>query len=162
MRDTLRQFTTTDLFKASLCLLDKLGLKYTKGAEGSLSAKDLFRNKQLPKSAVEALELVTSTYFVAIIDERTFEANREHVSLEAAIHDAEDEKYNGMFVFAIEISHDTKATRSMMSTITRAFNLLAVEKPAVLLIRQNHKLSLSICERTKFKQKGKSGKSSEG
>lgn len=157
MRDTLRQFTNADLFIASLNLLDKLGLKYFKGAENSISANDLFKGFQLPKDALEALNLVSEIYFVAQIDERTFKNNSEHVALEAALLDAEDDKYKGIFIFAINIPADIKTTRSLMSSLTRAFNQRAVDKPVVLFIKQDNKLSLSICERTKYKLKGKPG-----
>ena len=111
MRDTLQQFTTADLFTASLNLLDKLGLKYFKGAESSISANDLFKGFQLPKDAIVALDLVSEIYFVAQIDERTFKNTPNSVALEAALQDAEDDKYKGIFIFALNIPSDIKTTR---------------------------------------------------
>lgn len=146
MIDTLFQFINTDLCSASLALLDKLGMKYTRGAEESLKINDLFSGKSTP----EALDSVTATYFVALIDERTFENSRKQVALDTALDEAIEEKYKGMFVFAIDVKPKANLTRTMAATLTRAFNRLAVNKPVVLIIKQNETIALSICERTTY------------
>ena len=155
MRDTLRLFTTKGLFAASRCLLDKLGLKYKAGAESPLAAINLFnaneRTKNLPKAAREALALVTDTYFIAQIDEGTFATDSSQTTFDIAMRDAEEERYKGMLVFAVDVRNDAHITRTMGATLTRAFNRLAVCQPVVLLIRQGHLLSIATCERTERK-----------
>ena len=106
MEQTLKLFTTTDLRSASLGLLDKLGLKYAVGAKMQLDIHKLFRNMNLSKATEEAIEIVSGTYYVAQIDNRSFTDNFQTIDLDAAIHDAMDDKYNGIFVFAIEVNPD--------------------------------------------------------
>jgi type I restriction-modification system DNA methylase subunit len=153
MIDTLFQFTNTDLCSASLALLDKLGMKYTRGAEESLKIYDLFNGKSTP----EALDSVTATYFVALIDERTFENSRKQVALDTALDEAFEEKYKGIFVFAIDVKPEANLTRTMAATLTRAFNRLAVNKPVVLFIRQSETLSIATCERSNYAQTWREG-----
>lgn len=157
MRDTLKLFTTASLLDASQHLLNKLGLQYTKGAGQSFPAASLFEDVKLPIVAQEALAIVSETYFVGTIDERTFESNPGQIDLDDALHNAEDEKYNGIFVFALDLQPQANATRTMLSALSRAFNRKAADKPVVLFIRQESRLSLSTCERTKYKIKGKPG-----
>ncbi len=157
MQETLLKFVNDGLCEASLALLDKLGIKYTRGAEKPLEKKDLFTDKTLSKATTEALNFVTETYFVALIDERTFENNPNNVALSSAIDQAKDEKYNGMFVFAVDVQPEAKITRTVAATITRAFNKLAVNKPVVLIIRQSDMLSIATCERSNYAQTWREG-----
>jgi len=150
MKETLKLFTKSDLRKASLCLLDQLEMRYTLGAGKPLQTKDLFAGKSLSKAAKEALDIVTATWFVALIDERTFDGHRDNLELRSAIENAKDEKYKGMFIFAIEVMPDAKLSRTVAANITRAFNKLAVDKPIVVLIRQAEKLSIATCERGSY------------
>ncbi len=150
MKETLKLFTKSDLRKASLCLLDQLEMRYTLGAGKPLQTKDLFAGKSLSKAAKEALDIVTATWFVALIDERTFDGHRDNLELRSAIENAEDEKYKGMFIFAIEVTPEAKLSRTVAANITRAFNKLAVDKPVVVMIRQAERLSIATCERGSY------------
>lgn len=157
MKETLKLFTKSDLRKASLCLLDQLEMRYTLGAGKPLQTKDLFAGKSLSKAAKEALDIVTATWFVALIDERTFDSHRDNMELRTAIEGAKDEKYKGMFIFAIEVMPDAKLSRTVAANITRAFNKLAVDKPVVVMIRQAERLSIATCERGSYIRSGNIG-----
>lgn len=157
MIDTLLQFINTDLRSASLALLDKLGMKYTLGAKTPLAVSDLFKGKGLSKAATEALNVVTAIYFVALIDNRTFNNSRTQITLDSALDEAKEDKYNGMFVFAIDVKPEANLTRTMAATLTRAFNRLAVNKPVVLFIRQSETLSIATCERSNYAQTWREG-----
>ena len=157
MKETLKLFTKSDLRKASLCLLDQLEMRYTLGAGKPLQTKDLFAGKSLSKAAKEALGIVTATWFVALIDERTFDGYRDNLELRTAIEDAKDEKYKGMFIFAIEVTPEAKLSRTVAANITRAFNKLAVDKPVVVMIRQAERLSIATCERGRYNRSGNIG-----
>lgn len=150
MIDTLLQFVNTDLRSASLTLLDKLGMKYTLGAKMPFATKDLFKDQKVSDTAAKALDLVTATYFVALIDNRTFDNSRAQITLDLAFDEAKEEKYSSMFVFAIDVKPQANLTFSLATTLTRAFNRLAVNKPVVLIIKQNATMALSICERTEY------------
>lgn len=150
MKETLKLFTKSDLRKASLCLLDQLEMRYTLGAGKPLQTKDLFAGKSLSKAAKEALDIVTATWFVALIDERTFDGHCDNLELRSAIENAKDEKYKGMFIFAIEVTPEAKLSRTVAANITRAFNKLAVDKPVVVMIRQAERLSIATCERGSY------------
>ena len=157
MKETLKLFTKSDLRKASLCLLDQLEMRYTLGAGKPLQTKDLFAGKSLSKAAKEALDIVTATWFVALIDERTFDGHHDNLELRSAIEDAKDEKYKGMFIFAIEVTPEAKLSRTVAANITRAFNKLAVDKPVVVMIRQAERLSIATCERGSYARSGNIG-----
>lgn len=157
MKETLKLFTKSDLRKASLCLLDQLEMRYTLGAGKPLQTKDLFAGKSLSKAAKEALDIVTATWFVALIDERTFDGHRDNLELRSAIENAKDEKYKGMFIFAIEVTPEAKLSRTVAANITRAFNKLAVDKPVVVMIRQAERLSIATCERGNYTRSGNIG-----
>ena len=150
MKETLKLFTTTDLRSASHGLLDKLGLKYSPGARTQLDIHKLFSKLQLSKATEESLGVVSGVYFVAQIDERSFTETVHTVELDNAIHDAEDDKYNGMFVFAVHLRQDANVNRTILANLTRAFNRYSVSNPVILIIQQNEYLSLSICERTSY------------
>ena len=157
MKETLKLFTKSDLRKASLCLLDQLEMRYTLGAGKPLQTKDLFAGKSLSKAAKEALDIVMATWFVALIDERTFDGYRDNLEFRTAIEGAKDEKYKGMFIFAIEVMPDAKLSRTVAANITRAFNKLAVDKPVVVMIRQAERLSIATCERGSYARSGNIG-----
>lgn len=157
MKETLKLFTKSDLRKASLALLDQLEMRYTLGAGKPLQTKDLFAGKSLSKAAKEALDIVTATWFVALIDERTFDGYRDNLEFRTAIEGAKDEKYKGMFIFAIEVTPDAKLSRTVAANITRAFNKLAVDKPVVVMIRQAERLSIATCERGSYARSGNIG-----
>lgn len=150
MKDTLKLFTTTDLRTASHGLLDKLGLKYSPGAKTQLDINKLFSKLQLPKATVESFGIVSGVYFVAQIDDRSFVNNSNTVEIDTAISDAKDEKYNGMFVFALQVNPGANVTRTMLANLTRAFNRYAASNPVALFIQQGNLLSLSTCERTSY------------
>ncbi|MDY6327360.1 MAG: N-6 DNA methylase [Bacteroidales bacterium] len=156
MKDCLKRFVNSGLFEASLSLLDELGIRYTKGSAQTIDARRLSTDK-LSKAADAALDLVSCTWFVAQIDDRTFQQQPDSVTLDLALSDAGQEKYNGLFVFAVEVKPDANVTRTVAATLTRVFNRIAKAQPVILFIRQGHELSLSTCERSEYTQQWRSG-----
>ncbi len=156
MKDCLKQFVNSGLFEASLSLLDELGIRYTKGSAQPIDARRLSTDR-LSKAADAALDLVTGTWFVAQIDDRTFQQQPDSVTLDSALSDAGQERYNGLFVFAVEVKPDANVTRTVAATLTRVFNRIAKAQPVILFIRQGHELSLSTCERSEYTQQWRSG-----
>ena len=156
MKDCLKRFVNSGLFEASLSLLYELGIRYTKGSAQTIDARRLSTDK-LSKAADAALDLVSCTWFVAQIDDRTFQQQPDSVTLDLALSDAGQEKYNGLFVFAVEVKPDANVTRTVAATLTRVFNRIAKAQPVILFIRQGHELSLSTCERSEYTQQWRSG-----
>lgn len=156
MNECLKQFVNTGLFEASLSLLDELGIRYTKGSAQFIDVRRLSTDR-LSKAADAALDLVTGTWFVAQIDDRTFQQQPDSVTLDSALSDAGQERYNGLFVFAVEVKPDANVTRTVAATLTRVFNRIAKAQPVILFIRQGHELSLSTCERSEYTQQWRSG-----
>ena len=156
MKECLKQFVNSGLFEASLSLLDELGIRYTKGSAQTIDAR-LLSTDRLSKAADAALDLVTGTWFVAQIDDRTFQQQPDSVTLDSALSDASQERYNGLFVFAVEVKPDANVTRTVAATLTRVFNRIAKAQPVILFIRQGHELSLSTCERSEYTQQWRSG-----
>ena len=156
MKECLKRFVNTGLFEASLSLLDELGIRYTKGSAQTIDARRLSTDR-LSKAADAALDLVTGTWFVAQIDDRTFQQQPDSVTLDSALSDAGQERYNGLFVFAVEVKPEVSLTRSTAATLTRVFNRIAKAQPVILFIRQGHELSLSTCEHSEYTQQWRSG-----
>ena len=156
MKDCLKRFVNSRLFEASLSLLDELGIRYTKGSAQSIDVRRLSTDR-LSKAADAALDLVSGTWFVAQIDDRTFQQQPDSVTLDSALSDAGQERYNGLFVFAVEVKPDANVTRTVAATLTRVFNRIAKAQPVILFIRQGHELSLSTCERSEYTQQWRSG-----
>jgi len=156
MKECLKRFVDNGLFEASLSMLDELGIRYTKGSAQTIDARRLSTDK-LSKAADAALDLVTGTWFVAQIDERTFQRQADEVEVDTALQDAGDERYTGLFVFAVEVKPEVSLTRTVAATLTRVFNRIAKAQPVILFIRQGHELSLSTCERSEYTQQLRSG-----
>lgn len=156
MKECLKRFVNAGLFEASLSLLDELGIRYTKGSAQTIDARRLSTDK-LSKAADAALDLVSGTWFVSQIDDRTFQQQPDSVTLDSALSDAGQERYNGLFVFAVEVKPDANVTRTVAATLTRVFNRIAKAQPVILFIRQGHELSLSTCERSEYTQQWRSG-----
>lgn len=156
MKECLKRFVNAELFEASLSLLDELGIRYTKGSAQTIDVRQLSTDR-LSKAADAALDLVTGTWFVAQIDDRTFQQQPDSVTLDSALSDASQERYNGLFVFAVEVKPEVNLTRTVAATLTRVFNRIAKAQPVILFIRQGHDLSLSTCERSEYTQQWRSG-----
>lgn len=150
MEQALLQFTSESLASASRSFLDKLGLKYTNSSDSSMPKASLFKKIKLSKTVEEAFDIVSDIFFIGKIDERSFTASHDTIDINTAISRAEEEKYNGLFIFAIKVSPEASLNRTSISSFTRAFNKLAASKPVVLLTLHGEKLSLSVCERTSY------------
>ena len=155
--DSLKQFVNGNLREASLSLLNEFGMRYAQGAEQAIDARALCGDIRLSKAADAALNTVTETYFIAQIDDRTFQSKPDAVALDKALSVAGSEKYNGLFVFAVEVKPEVSLTRTVAATLTRVFNRIAKAQPVILFIRQGHELSLSTCERSEYTQQWRSG-----
>ena len=155
--DSLKQFVNGNLREASLSLLNEFGMRYAQGAEQAIDARALCGDIRLSKAADAALNTVTETYFIAQIDDRTFQSKPDAVALDKALSVAGGEKYNGLFVFAVEVKPEVSLTRTVAATLTRVFNRIALAQPVILIIRQGHELSLSTCERGEYTQQWRNG-----
>ena len=151
-KNALEQFANQKcgILEASLNLLKQIvgADKYTLGSQNSRSIKELCERRNVNHQQIlnEVFDHIRSTYYVARLDQRAFSNKTEAVELESALTEAEQEKYKGLLIFAIDVDEDVKLMRTIVSELTRVFNRLS-NNPVILFIRQGDSLSISTCER---------------
>ena len=164
MRDSLLSFCHLPLFDAAMQFLEHVGVKCsTQTAEPipflgyyAEAAKDA--GAEVPKSLKKVFARIDATYFVGVVNDETLGGQTDAVDFKA---EAEKEKYDGMFVFAVEMKDGEPLTRTEAALITRGFNRFARQNPATVLIVEGRgvgaRLSIATCERTPYKQDWRPG-----
>ncbi len=158
MIETLKQFTAgKSLFEATSGLLAKLHIEFSRETAEPINVADIY-NGPMPAYLTEALQSIEHTYFIGVVNDQSLAGAKSDDSLdEIAESVTHDGKYDGMFVFACDAKAGASLTRTQASTLTRAFNRIAVYNPVILVIRQDNLLSLATCERTEYAQVWRQG-----
>ncbi len=158
MIQTLNRFSSESLFDATSHLLNKLNIEFF-GQETAepIKVADLY-DGPMPQYLKDALECIKDTYYIGIVNDKSLAGAKSADSLDDIAETIQHGgKYDGMFVFACDAKQDANITRTAATALTRAFNRLASENPVILIIRQNHLLSLSTCERMSYSQEWRQG-----
>lgn len=184
MKEILKAFVNGSLFDATVNLLDHLGVKCATQTAEPLSLADLCEENArdagvaIPKTVRDVLARVDSTYFIGMVDDKSLagRSDGEKGDPAAALKTAAaNERYDGMFVFAIEMKAGAPLNRTDAATIVRACNRLARQMPATVLILEKATddsrpsntpitrhpltatLSIATCERTVYRQTWRPG-----
>lgn len=153
----LRNFTTETLFDATSSLLSTLHIHFDRETAEPISVADLY-DGVMPQYLKEALTDVSHTYFIGIVNDDSLRGMKRSDSLDdVADTMARGGKYDGMFIFAVDVKTSANLTRTDASALTRAFNRIACANPVILVIRQGDLLSLATCERTNYSQEWRRG-----
>ena len=155
MPEILRSFACESLFDASNKLLKHLGVKCSTQTEEPIPFLELYEDAakdagaEVPKPIKKIFGRVHKTYFIGTVDDDTLGGKSEKVDFAAV---AEKPKYEGMFVFAVEMKPGETLTRSEAAVIVRGINRVVRQQPATVLILEDTMLSVATCERTAYKQ----------
>ena len=158
MEQTLRQFISGNLFKASDLLLSKLNIKHTQEEPTPMRFQDYYES-QLPQYIEKALQLTTECYYIGEVCDDAIKgvADSDTKLAEDLEKLRANAHYKSMMLFAVDLVPDNNVTRSDMAVLTRAFNRLVYNFPVTVIFRQGQYLSIGTCERTEFKQEWKQG-----
>lgn len=160
MENVLRLFRESSLYDACLQMLNHLHVAVNEVTKEPIPFVDLYKGTYaatLPIALQEVLDKVSATYYIGNIDATTLTGHGVAKTLEEVNAATQDGKYEGMMVFAVEVSDGKELTRQESTVLTRAFNRIASAQPVILFIRQGKYLSLSTCERMKFSQEWRNG-----
>lgn len=147
MRDTLKNFTTESLEKASGVLLKKLNIKYTPLVEGVTFDKYFEQNDFSYQYVEDVKQKLEHIWHIGFVNDETFKEDTASAN--------NSTKADSINIFACEIKPEEKFTRSLAVALTRAFNRVSTRKvnfnydmPVVVIMRQGTLLSIATCERS--------------
>lgn len=168
--EILKSFASESLFDATGKLLAHLGVRCTTLTKEPLSLLDLYADAahevgaKVPESIRDVLARVGTAHFIGTVDDRTLvgETSVEEGGVTALKAAAAKEKYNGLYVFAVQMKPDAPLSRADAATVVRAINRLAKQEPATVLILEGTTpekttLSIATCERSAYKQTWRPG-----
>lgn len=157
MITALKHFTTETLFDATSTLLSTLHIQFDRETAEPIDVADLY-DGMMPKYLKDALSNVSNTYFIGIVNDDSLRGEKRSDSLDDVANTmVRGGKYDGMFIFAVDVNTSANLTRTDASALTRAFNRIACANPVILVIRQGDLLSLATCERTNYSQEWRQG-----
>ena len=160
MTDILAAFASEPLFAASAKFLKHLGVKFSTQTEEPIPFLELYEeaateaNATLPKDIKAIFSRVENTYFIGTVTDDTLKGENAGVDFKT---EAAKPKYEGMFVFAVEMKPGETLKRSEAAVIVRGINRVVKQQPATVLILEDTLLSVATCERTAFKQAWRPG-----
>ena len=160
MIDILAAFASEPLFAASAKFLKHLGVKFSTQTEEPIPFLELYEeaateaNATIPKDVKAIFSRVENTYFIGTVTDDTLKGENAGVDFKA---EAAKPKYEGMFVFAVEMKPGETLKRSEAAVIVRGINRVVKQQPATVLILEDTLLSVATCERTAFKQAWRPG-----
>ena len=158
IKDILQKFANTDLYSASLVLLEEVGVKINQETCEPIDIAD-FYDGEMPKYLQNALTQIGKSYYIGVVNDETLAKTVSAVSLQdeqQKVLDAQG-KYNGMFIFAMDAKEGVDLKRSEVASLTRAINRIAYAVPVILIVREGCHLSLATCERTEYNQDWRKG-----
>ncbi len=184
MPEILVAFTAEPLFAAASKFLKHLGVKFSTQTEEPIPFLELYEdaateaNATIPKDIKAIFSRVENTYFIGTVTDDTLKGENAGVDFK---EEAAKPKYEGMFVFAVEMKPGETLKRSEAAVLVRGINRVVRQQPATVLIVErvtsgqclvasegesklttNHyplitNLSVATCERTAYKQTWRPG-----
>ena len=182
MTDILAAFASESLFAASAKFLQHLGVKFSTQTEEPIPFLELYEeaakeaNATIPKDVKAIFARVENTYFIGTVTDDTLKGENAGVDFK---EEAAKPKYEGMFVFAVEMKPGETLKRSEAAVLVRGINRVVKQQPATVLIiervasgqclvaRKENKLttnhyplttlSVATCERTAYRQTWRPG-----
>lgn len=160
MTDILAAFANEPLFAASAKFLTHLGVKFSTQTEEPIPFLELYEeaateaNATIPKDVKAIFSRVENTYFIGTVTDETLKGDNAAVDFRT---EAEKPKYEGLFVFAVEMKPGESLKRSEAAVLVRGINRVVKQQPATVLILEDTLLSIATCERTAFKQTWRPG-----
>ena len=168
MHDILASFASEPLFAAAKKFLEHLGVKCSTQTELPIPFLELYgeaakeANSTIPKDVAAIFPRIENTFFIGSVTDDTLKGDKSGVDFKA---EAEKPKYEGMFVFAVEVKPGESLSRGEAAVLVRGINRVVRQQPATVLIVEKAVcdgepttlLSVATCERTAYKQKWRPG-----
>lgn len=160
MTDILAAFASEPLFPASEKFLKHLGVKFSTQTGEPIPFLELYEeaakeaNATIPKDVKAIFARVENTYFIGTVTDDTLKGENAGVDFK---EEAAKPKYEGMFVFAVEMKPGETLKRSEAAVLVRGINRVVRQQPATVLILEDTILSVATCERTAYKQTWRPG-----
>jgi len=160
MTEILATFASEPLFSASEKFLKHLGVKTSAETEDPIPFLELYEDAakeagaEIPKPIEKLFKRVAKTYFIGTVTDDTLSGNQASVDFKDA---SAQPKYEGMFVFAVQMKDGEALTRGEAALLTRGINRVVRQQPATVLILEDTLLSVATCERTPYKQTWRPG-----
>lgn len=160
LTEILASFASEDLFKSTGRLLKYLGVKCSTQTEEPIPFLDIYDNmardagSEIPRPVREIFERVEKTFFVGAVDDDTIGGSTAAVNYNNTSAQA---RYNGMFIFAVQLRDGATLTRTEASVLTRGINRIVHQMPATVVILEGTTLSIATCERTAYRQTWRPG-----
>lgn len=158
LQQALNRFVDgSDIREASMSLLESLGVKFTQISPAHLPLYRLFpADSSLIRSHQDLVDKVTDVGIVGVATDETFSQDAPQTqSIDEVDTKLNNVHYEEMAFFSIEAS--TPLTKTEIRLLTRSFNKRMKNRPVVLLIVCDNKLSLSTCERSAYIRSGYEG-----
>ncbi len=158
MKATLEQFTSGNLFDSSYLLLKKLQIPHTMEVSAPIRYEDYYENT-VPAYVQNALSLSNYCYYLGEVSDDAIQGfDKGDTPLSEDLKKLQDNvHYRSMMIFAVDIKPEAHITRTILATLTRAFNRLVYNFPVTVIFRQGHLLSIATCERTEYQQEWRQG-----
>lgn len=160
MQEILAAFASEPLFSTSEKFLKYLGVKTSTQTADPIPFLEMYEDAakdagaEVPKPIKKLFGRVEETYFIGSVDDDTLHGGKEGVSFQV---ECQNQKYEGMFVFAVHMKDGEELTRTDAALLTRGINRLVHQQPAIVLILEDTLLSVATCERTPYKQTWRPG-----
>ena len=160
MHEILAAFASEPLFSASEKFLKYLGVKTSTQTADPIPFLEMYEDAakdagaEVPKPIKNLFGRVEETCFIGSVDDDTLRGGKEGVSFQI---ECQNQKYEGMFVFAVRMKDGEELTRTDAALLTRGINRLVHQQPAIVLILEDTLLSVATCERTPYKQTWRPG-----
>jgi len=158
----LSNFNNKNLFEAATDLFAQLGIKLNSNTTTPLPVEGILK-EQL--KAIDVFKAIDKVYFAGLIDDEVIENNEALFENKISFSDAEKKittAYEGLMVFAVDLSKNYEPNRFEINELARAFNRVSKSLPVMLVVRYTDKhnklfISFAACERTKYKQSWRQG-----
>jgi len=158
--EILAAFATEPLFTASETLLKELGVRTTTQTAEPIPLYDLYAEaardagSDIPKPIEKLFRRIEATYFVGQVADDTLKGQVGGVDI---TDKSARPKYEGMFIFAVQMKSGEALTRGEAALLTRGVNRIVRQLPATVLILEGASLSIATRERSAYKQAWRPG-----
>ncbi len=120
------------------------------------SALDLKEFLQGFLSDEKLLDKVSNARLIGMVNDLSLQEKNQEKSADEILQKDNDD-YDMILVFGVELAEDIYPTRTDISRLTRALNRRSASRPVVLLTRYSDKLTFSAAERGQYKREGQKG-----
>lgn len=132
---------------------DILGLTVAQPAKSEIPVKE-FLKEQLTDEAL--LGKVAEARFIGMINDLSIEHKEQNEEVSNFLKNPNDD-YDMLLVFGMELKKGLIPSKTDISRFTRALNRRSFQRPVVLLLKYEDKITFSAAERGQYKRPGQKG-----